>query len=301
MYRESDSPDRTPLIGSGLLRALLCLIFYLMLWQVVQRIFLASVASLSVDMDGVIGLGMQQWFSVLSAFFTIHIPIVITVVVCRLAVDRRPVSTLGLCVDSIPQTFILGILLAGGVVCAVFFVLLLLGVVALKPSGLYLGWSGFAVLTAYHFVIAFAEELLMRGYLVANLRASVNRYLAVFISGVVFAGAHCLNLHLSAVGAFNLFLMGAAFALYYMEKRNLWLPIGAHWSWNVIQGPVLGYSVSGKGCPSIIAHSSTGSDLLTGGSFGMEGSLLVTGVLTLGPAAAFLLSRRGKERERAVF
>ncbi len=287
---ESGSPERVPLIGSGLLRALLCLIFYLMLWQVAQRISLAPL--LSADLDGTMGLGMRQWFSIFSALFKIHIPIVIAVVVCRLVVDRRPVSTLGLCTDSITRTLCLGMFLAGGAVCAVFFVLLLLDMVALKQPRLHLGLSGFAVLAAFHFVVAFVEELLMRGYLVANLRASVNRYVAVLISGVVFAGAHCLNLHISFVGVLNLFLMGTSFALYYMVKENLWLPIGAHWIWNVIQGPVLGYNVSGKGWPSIIDHKSTGADLLTGGSFGFEGSLMATVVLSLGLAAAFLYGRR---------
>jgi CAAX protease family protein len=285
----TNPPDRPPLIRSGLLRVSLCLIFYLILWQVFKGI---SVTSFSEYMDGALGLGRRPWFSISSVLLKVLFPMFIAVVVCRLVVDRRPVSTLGLCPSSIHKTLGLGMLVAGVSVCAVFFFFVFLDVVTMEPSRLHLGLSGFALLATYHLLVAFVEELLMRGYLLANLRTSTNRYFALFISGVVFAGAHSFNLHISLIGILNLFLMGMAFALYYMAKEDLWLPIGAHWIWNVAQGPLLGYNVSGREWPSIIAHSSEGNELITGGQFGFEGSLPATLVLSLGVAAAFVLFRR---------
>ena len=59
-----------------------------------------------------------------------------------------------------------------------------------------------------------------------------------------------------------------------------------HWFWNWLQGPVLGYEVSGMDSgETLLTLRLTGSDLLTGGSFGFEGSLLCTVLLVVGTLA----------------
>ena len=54
-----------------------------------------------------------------------------------------------------------------------------------------------------------------------------------------------------------------------------------HLTWNFFQGPVFGFEVSGIEAESIINQSVSGSDLLTGGAFGFEGSLLCTFAIVL--------------------
>ena len=61
----------------------------------------------------------------------------------------------------------------------------------------------------------------------------------------------------------------------------MWFPIALHFSWNFFQGPIFGFEVSGIELNSLIVQEITGSDLLTGGDFGLEGSALLSVLLLL--------------------
>jgi hypothetical protein len=66
-------------------------------------------------------------------------------------------------------------------------------------------------------------------------------------------------------------LLGAA----YKWSGTLWLPIGIHWSWNFFQGNVFGFAVSGSDAGASLLQSRVqGPDILTGGPFGAEASIL---------------------------
>ena len=66
-------------------------------------------------------------------------------------------------------------------------------------------------------------------------------------------------------------MLGAAYA----ATRSLWLPIGIHMGWNFTEGGVFGAAVSGGGGGhGIVSMPLTGPDLLTGGAFGPEASLV---------------------------
>ena len=97
----------------------------------------------------------------------------------------------------------------------------------------------------------------------------------------------------------NLLLAGILLGSAYIYTRNLWFAIALHWFWNWLQGPVLGFEVSGNafGESLLTLDTSAGSALLNGGPFGFEGSLICT-VLML--AAIWLIIRyynRGMVRD----
>ena len=58
-----------------------------------------------------------------------------------------------------------------------------------------------------------------------------------------------------------------------MYKRQ---PIGAHLTWNYLQGPIFGFEVSGNKINSLFEQKPNGHELLTGGNFGFEGSIILT-------------------------
>lgn len=64
-------------------------------------------------------------------------------------------------------------------------------------------------------------------------------------------------------------LLGAAF----LWRRNLWFAIGLHTAWNAIEG-LFGIPVSGHADPALAQVTEHGPAWLTGGSFGMEASLI---------------------------
>lgn len=123
-------------------------------------------------------------------------------------------------------------------------------------------------------VVAFVEELLFRGYLLNNLLQSMNKWIALTISSVLFASFHQINPDITLFAVLNIVLAGVLLGLNYIFTKNLWFGIFFHFTWNYFQGPILGYDVSGLKLPSVIQQTISGPEVWTGGPFGFEGSLL---------------------------
>jgi hypothetical protein len=67
-----------------------------------------------------------------------------------------------------------------------------------------------------------------------------------------------------------------------------------HLTWNLFQGPVLGFEVSGLQTPSMIGQQLSGPDLLTGGDVGLEGSILATIFLVVAIVVIHFQFRNGR-------
>lgn len=139
------------------------------------------------------------------------------------------------------------------------------------------------------------EELLFRGYVFQKLLAW-NRWVAVVGLALLFASLHAGNTAVTALGLLNIFLGGLLLGLAYERYGRLWFPIGLHLAWNLTTGPILGHEVSGyTGYPTLLIAAGSGPDLLTGGDFGIEGSVLMTATELV---AIALLVRRARLRSK---
>ena len=128
-----------------------------------------------------------------------------------------------------------------------------------------------------YFVVAVGEEIVFRGIMFRLLDSQFNVWVALLISAVVFGIAHIINPNATAVSTIGISLAsGVLFGLLFKYYRTLWVPIGIHWSWNFVQGTVTGSPVSGM-VPdySILNSVTSGPELLTGGSFGPEASIIL--------------------------
>lgn len=130
--------------------------------------------------------------------------------------------------------------------------------------------------------IAFYEELVFRGFILENLMVSFKQPVALLISAGIFALFHAFNPGTSILAIINILCGGLLIGLTYMHNRNLWFPVFFHFGWNYIQGPVLGFSVSGIQLPSMLNAHLSGKEWLTGGHFGFEGSALQVPVVLIG-------------------
>lgn len=166
----------------------------------------------------------------------------------------------------------------------VLFAVLLIGaadvlIIATTPLRHRLG-NGFplAELAAVYLPAVVHEELLFRGYPFQKLWRR-RRWFAVLFVSALFALSHAFNDSVTPLALANVFLGGVILSLAYGIYERLWLPIGLHLGWNLMSGPVLGYSVSGW-IPdaSLVRTEGYGVELLTGGGFGIEGSVLMTAV-----------------------
>jgi membrane protease YdiL (CAAX protease family) len=126
------------------------------------------------------------------------------------------------------------------------------------------------------FLIAITEEALYRGFIFANLYKQSNKYFAIIISSVIFSLMHAFNTSFSWIGMVNIVLIGILFCQLYLKKMNLSIPIGFHFSWNFLQGPVFGFSVSGFSTQGILKIESFSGSKFPFEGFGLEGSLIST-------------------------
>ena len=122
----------------------------------------------------------------------------------------------------------------------------------------------------------FHEELLFRGYPFQRVWRWLPRTAIVGLSAA-FAALHLWNDHVTWLAILNIFLGGVLLSLAYVRYERLWFPIGLHFAWNLLSGPILGYSVSGFGPEmTVLRVVGSGHPVLTGGPFGLEGSVWMT-------------------------
>ena len=121
---------------------------------------------------------------------------------------------------------------------------------------------------------AFSEELVFRGFILGRLLNQTKPLIALLVSSIVFALFHINNPEVSLLATINIFLGGILLGITYCYNRNIWFGFALHYSWNLVQGPILGIPVSGLILPSIISTEIKGPELITGGQFGLEGSLI---------------------------
>jgi membrane protease YdiL (CAAX protease family) len=128
---------------------------------------------------------------------------------------------------------------------------------------------------------AIHEEIAFRGYLFQKMR-QWNRWGAIAGTSLLFAALHGGNRGIAPMPMVNLIIAGVLLALAYERYQRLWFPIGIHFVWNVLSGPILGYGVSGYVANSTVFRTvGSGYPLLTGGAFGIEGSVWM-GVVEVG-------------------
>ena len=125
------------------------------------------------------------------------------------------------------------------------------------------------------------EEVIFRGYMLKNLLESFNPYVALFISSIFFSLIHGSNPNVTSLGLCNIFLAGFFLGASYIFTKNLWFPIALHFSWNFFQS-MFGFKVSGLDSYSIIEFTIPENNMLNGGEFGFESSLLSIIILIIG-------------------
>lgn len=214
----------------------------------------------------------------------------IPVYLFRRFIDRRSFCSLGFQFDRpFRRDLLVGMAMGIGLIGLVF--LILLGTNNIVVTNIQSPGSTFAIAVVVMMMVGLGEELIMRGYIQNNLMTSMNKYAALFLTSLLFSAGHFLNPNASALGLVNIILAGLLLGIYYVHQQNLWLPMGMHFTWNLFQGSVFGSQVSGVEIESVISFENTGSDLLTGGSFGFEASIITTGVIIVAIAALHLIYR----------
>ncbi len=263
----------TPLIKQGWLRAVLLFVAF------ISAGVLAGMAGglFSLTLAGGTAFSQTLLNSVTLALFIFELVGIVLVILFRRYIDRRPVKSLGFQWQTFQPDALTGFCLGMALLGAGSLVLLASHNLEwtdarFAPADLFMG----LVLMV---VIAFTEEMVFRGYILNNLMESMNKWVALAISAGLFTFAHGSNPGISFIAVINLLLAGLLLGINFIYTRNIWFAICFHFSWNFLQGPVLGYEVSGLPLQSVLQPSLHGPWWITGGSFGLEGSFVATGLL----------------------
>ena len=137
------------------------------------------------------------------------------------------------------------------------------------------------------------EEFVSRGYHLRNLTESTNATFGIILSTLIFSLLHAFNENVSVVSLVGLFINGLLLAAAVILTGRLSTAIGIHIAWNLFEGMVFGFPVSGdKEVVSWLGITQSGPRLLSGGEFGPEAGLIGTIASLLGMGLLWVLFRR---------
>ena len=128
------------------------------------------------------------------------------------------------------------------------------------------------------FTAAVFEEVIFRGYVFYVLLTAGGPLLAVVGSSIVFSLAHLIK-HTStpAMYVLNAFIFGLIAAVCRQFTGSLWLPVGLHFGWNVVSGPIFGLPYAGRNYDrGVVVSDVSGPTWLTGGRYSLDAGALGT-------------------------
>jgi uncharacterized protein len=192
----------------------------------------------------------------------------------RKFVDDRDFISLGFYHKRLSGDLNLGLITGFCLIGSGFLVMLLSG--SLVIEGISADPEYLAGSVVLCLLISWLEEISFRGYILNNLMDSFAPYGALIVSAIIFALFHLFNPGMSVLTFINLFLAGILLGVAYMHTGTIWFALSLHFSWNFFQGPVFGFPVSGIKMEGLLIQRLTGAEIITGGNFGFEGSIICT-------------------------
>ena len=136
------------------------------------------------------------------------------------------------------------------------------------------------------------EEIALRGFLMIGLNGRRTSIIhSVMMSSLVFTLLHAMNPGMTLLGLFNIFLFAVFAALYMLESGSIWGVCAIHSVWNFVQGNIFGIEVSGTAsAASIFITEEKGSSLISGGTVGLEGSIICAAIMLIAIATILVKS-----------
>jgi len=250
-------------------------------------ILLAIINTITFEIGGTTSPFLPAWAgTILEGLFYLGATLLLTWAFCQF-LDRSSLSSLGLNKCGWFAYLGAGLGLGGFLILLAFALLWLGGWATIEPSDAWQSPAFLASLFTWT-IISLVEEISFRGYILQGLIRAWGTPAAVMVSSLLFGAVHSLNPNASLLGVLVISGAGAMLAVAYLVSNSLWLPIGLHIGWNLVEIHMLGFPGSGHTEPALLHTLTNGPEWLTGGAFGPEGGVLVLLVELVGIAILYL-------------
>jgi membrane protease YdiL (CAAX protease family) len=253
-----------PTMGMALVRFLLFLVPIVVLLVAAEYLLETQLRGATARTLALQGLLCVVWI----AFYRIGVRLL----------ERRSASELSF--DASLSLVGAGILIGTALFCSVYAVLWASGMASL------VGWHGLdgvAAILGVSMTSAVGEEIVFRGVVYRILENTFGTLTALIVSSLLFGLMHSTNpgatLFTSTAVALE---AGLLLGLAYSATRSLWFPIGVHFGWNFTQGGIFSAPVSGFQFKGFLNFRLSGPEIMTGGSFGPEASIVALLVCLFG-------------------
>jgi len=210
-------------------------------------------------------------------------------------IEKRELTELSL--SNAFREFGLGFLIGFGLFASIILILWLLGLYTVNGFEFILLSLLGALFGA--FVSALAQELVFRAVIYRITEEWLGTWWAVSISAILFG-----LIHLSSAGAtiFSTLAValqaGLILAAVYTLTHRIWMALGLHMAWDFANDGVFGVGIagqSGESLKGLFQASLKGPELLNGGKFGIEGSLIALVIVLLAGIAILRISMQNRQ------
>lgn len=302
MFNESSRSHGTKKLPLILLIFLLVFIIILLLESIIPSIlsmkpmfeemkkqgFLDDPGSLTIEKSKNIAATISSLPAIMiPSLFSTVFGTLASIIYCR-CIEMRTVRSMGARNQKLLPHYLQGLLVGIILMSAITLLSVLFGINSISLCS-SINFGLIALYMMGFFVQGMSEEFIFRGYLMNSIGGSHSALLAVGISSVAFALAHISNPGFGLVPFFNLVLFGVFAGLYMILFDDIWGACAIHSIWNFTQGNVYGISVSGTSDTESVFRTTarTSHAILSGGEFGIEGSIVTTLVLLAATAIVF--------------
>lgn len=217
-------------------------------------------------------------------------------------VEKRSFSFIGFWKVQWMRKYLRGALIGFVFISIPVIVLILTGIVKLQMQQI----TATAIFGIVGSLIAFliqgaTEEIIVRGWLFPVISVRSRIWVGIIVTSFLFGFLHLLNPGITILSISNIILVGVFAAFYVLKDSSLWGICAWHSIWNWAQYNVYGFAVSGMTIYStpLFKPVTNGNEVLHGGSFGIEGSIITTIMLSIASIVLWrqLWGRRAKQRD----
>ena len=251
-------------------------VLFFVIWGILLAPFLIAFSNNLEGMGSVYGVPVRLYFELITM-----LTILCAAWIMVSFIDKRAFATIGFMRNHLVRELLVGLGIGAGWLMLSIAVSLIFKSAVFDSSGSII-WPSLLVSGTAMLLNTVTQEVLARSYIFQTIQSETSAVWAIILTSILFVLFHAAALHGSWLPAINIFFAGILFSTAYYITNNLWMPISIHFIWNFLLGPVFGLAVSGQNLANNWKlFTLEGPSLLTGGSFGIEGSLIVTIITVL--------------------